>query len=410
MLKLLGKLCIIAFASCGGAQPESRLKEDITPVGGFGGLKVIAEGVDPATFANYKISVAKSAGTTAVPALAIGSTVQLDSKDKYCVHLKTEASLANTTICDVLIQNGQTTTLTTALVSLGWDTDKLTVDIGPKVDYKIEGARQKIALGLQARMEIGQQYKPFLIFTDDLTISYANVTALAGRFRQFSVVSGQEHTLDITPPDVRTSISIEAEKAKLPIQVATSNYVSSYGIIGHRQDAKYMVPPEYLSLDSAYYSNGSSGAKYSFYSWKELPLHNDSRPETLVYRMYPLIEGIDVGYYAITVSGTHVPLKGGENLVVEPLNVGHINGETPGFFKVNRLDKDKEALLATWDAYYAAPSAEVATPKLGKSFGHFTPTSSSFFVLKGFQYRLDSYMYDDAGVLVRQSSHLLDYL
>jgi hypothetical protein len=336
--------------------------------------------------------------------------VQFDSKDKYCVHIKTEASLVNTSLCDVLIQNGQTTTLTTAAVSLWWDVQKLAVDIGPKVDYRVDGLRQKIALGLHPRMETGLQYKPFLIFTDELTIRYANVPALASHYMEFAVESGQEYEFDITPSDVRTSVSITAKKAKFPIQVANSSYLSSYGIIGHRQDTKYMVPAKFQSLESDYYSHGSESGTYSFYSWQKLPLHRADRPETLVYRMYPLVEGIDKGYYAVTVSGTHVPLKGGENLIIEPLNVGHINGETQGFFKVNRLDKDKDVLLTTWDVYYSAMVSDTSTPKLGKSFGHFTPTGSSFYVIKGFDYRLDSYMYDDAGVLVRQSSHVLDYL
>ena len=86
---------------------------------------------------------------------------------------------------------------------------------------------------------------------------------------------------------------------------------------------------------------------------------------------------------------------------IEPVNVFHINHDTPGKYSYSFFNAvGKFQILGS----------DFTGFRRGSKFKRtLFETQTTMFVLKGYYYKVISYLEDDSGKLVEQSSHELDY-
>jgi hypothetical protein len=394
-------MACFALVSCGIERERgSKFLDDVDPLGDFGTLELQApSGIDLPAEA-YKFTLINRVNQTRIPAAALQTKYRLASGE-YCVQI--ESRKHSISHCGYTVLARQDLIVKLAIMSVTWDLTNVDVQLGPKPWFELT-EDDTIQIDLKSNNSFynapgnGQKY---LLPAGQLKVSYLGVKALAELSKNIVLPELGTVPFDITPADKRIAIHVIAEKNKFPRPTsADTREISSYGVVSFSNSSSATrVPYNFSSRDS----DESYSGRERTANWIKIPLFAADSNVSVSVKAFPLETA--EGSYTMTASGVSksfqlLDLQTME-FELEPVNVSHINLNTPGFYHYFQIDDGGRAIQI---------GMESEGTVVGSRFGTVLhPTQSTLYMLHGFRYRIISFLKDDTGTLVQQSSHDLDY-
>ncbi len=387
---------------------------DITPVGGLGQVMLR---MPPAANipAGYTITLNNQSATSATPASILVDGVLRDKiynlrTGPFCIIIN--GPYHQQKRCGFQVQPNTLKNIDLGVFAPTWDVSKFKVDLGPKAAFSMEDSN---AVGNP--LHIGRLDDPnkvsrtFLLLAGPIQTKYKIPNIYAGEPDKTIEIAPLAVTFaDIAPSDRRATIELTVPTRKFKradfinldgyLCIADSTFIASY----YKSPEPILNSPDNIAFTPSYplFSN------YADSSVIPTTLYSAPTTTTFSYKAYPYVSGPDLEkFYAINVNNMmqKINLTAGAATIVnmEHLNISNINAITPGFFKLYEL-ADDAASPGGWKI------KREHMPFLDNYLktGYYIPTASVVHVIPGRRYKFDSFLKDDGGNYIPQSSQIID--
>lgn len=407
---LLVGASLATFGACGSSganrldESAARPMNDVTPVGGLGSL--VVKGI-PSIPSGARIDFKSEADKkNVVNGAALGAPYALKS-GSYCISLINVSAL---TRCGFQVVAGKTLEVNIAQLNLSWNPEITLADVGEQVRFGLFDpasiAHEKPFLDIDAT-ELPQKFpRPVLVFEGKVKVTWG-VSALQGESRDLEAVAGSSHDFDITPPDERTLLQVKVNPARYDSpESSDSSYVANYAGLVHYA----ALPSPDTSLDSnvlptSFWDKQKSGNGKGSYHRIML----DAKGSQMDLRVWPLAQGDTQGQLALVVNNIVVPVETKPRstvpVIVDVINVNHINGTEPGCYELSQLSPFGDGTPARAFRFFYVTGSGATQPSGNVAC---FPTRTTIHVPKGWAYTVDAFLTDASGARVPQSSDVVD--
>lgn len=396
----LSSLILLIFMSCGPLNTDARLTGNVVPEGDLGTLAIaVPDGFDtnPQRY-TFRI-FSGDQKIQLVEAVIPGQNYKLAAKD-YCV--KATSNRHQVMACGYQVKRGRELKVNYTATTLVWDRDAVAIDLGPKPWFEVSVASGQRVTFLGAANSFYNNVAhgtKYLLPSGQIRISYGGVRVLGTVAKDVDLPDLATKTVDVTPDDRRATIQVFAKAPRFGRPALDPGLIASSAVVAYSSGGEIpRVPAGFGKL-----SRSETVSGHQRFNWVKVPLFAQSDDLVFQLKAFPVAEG--EGQYQIAVSGVSEGFKLVEGMeerfFLEPVNVAHINQNSPGYFQYLQIQPGDKVNLLGSERENQRPKEAFAASYL--------PTQSTIYLLRGNMYRVLSFLKDDAGAMVRQSVHELDY-